>query len=818
MIRRLILFLVLGGLLASSASASVSIYSGRVQVTNEPLITPSEINTKLGTWITANPSYAPATQYIEEVEPNVWLYRKCVHFYNSTVEFNGSKDCVELRLGTTQLNPGGFPDFGTADTISSMIFKDTTIRCWNETANNQPIINISLSMAANMPVYNNMSLIYAHNLQATNVSFHGVNKIIINTMYENTIISNVTINDSFWGMETTGLHNVTFSGIHANNLCRGLLLLSYYSNIDISDISIHNPPEWRWREESSSNGIAFGKGNHSQARDLYFDGPLYSGVYFSGGNASLPEGTVGQWPHDIYVENCTTLYAGHNGIDIHSGYNITLKNFNISKSLSNNIYITGPWGNISEGEAGTFGAPWGIYGVYNVTIDTAALFMPQGMNLKGSERISHITLKNISFGPNATADRTGVYFFGADNVSSFNISAGSLVSSPYVISSTSGLNVINSRLFDSYITGSSYSDIFLETMAKKSKIINSKYSIFRVSADSDYGRGYYLDVSFKNATGYPIQNAEYTVTSNNSAYSPSEATAYCVNKTNFVSTSSGRSYSPAVDRSETPVVYDIYTDAGIIRHLSTNVSSGGVTLDNIIPDTEWYRGNLSQPEYTITAINNESTDLHLTGFAPSTEYNIFDLGDPIKFQVWSNDDPLDSVTWKKDGVVVQNGGSTYTTTVSGAPITVDLIGESSAEVITKTWIVDPDQVIVPDPEIPDPEDPDPEEPVTPPTVNFTATPTSGVIRLNVQFNDTSINATNWYWDFDNNGVIDSTVQNPVCKYKTAGNYTVKLTVSNAGGMDTETKTDYITATKQSYLIYVWNWFSNIFLTGGAIFG
>ncbi|AKB46497.1 cell surface protein [Methanosarcina sp. Kolksee] len=79
-----------------------------------------------------------------------------------------------------------------------------------------------------------------------------------------------------------------------------------------------------------------------------------------------------------------------------------------------------------------------------------------------------------------------------------------------------------------------------------------------------------------------------------------------------------------------------------------------------------------------------------------------------------------------------------------------------------------------------------------PVANFTATPTSGDAPLSVNFTDASTGTVSSYaWDFDNDGTVDSTDQNPVYTYAVSGNYTVNLTVSNAGGSDSEVKTDYI---------------------------
>ena len=75
--------------------------------------------------------------------------------------------------------------------------------------------------------------------------------------------------------------------------------------------------------------------------------------------------------------------------------------------------------------------------------------------------------------------------------------------------------------------------------------------------------------------------------------------------------------------------------------------------------------------------------------------------------------------------------------------------------------------------------------------------TSGNAPLTVQFTDLSTKMedtahTSWAWDFQNNGSIDSTEQNPLFIYMANGTYTVKMTATNAGGSDSETKTGYIT--------------------------
>jgi len=80
----------------------------------------------------------------------------------------------------------------------------------------------------------------------------------------------------------------------------------------------------------------------------------------------------------------------------------------------------------------------------------------------------------------------------------------------------------------------------------------------------------------------------------------------------------------------------------------------------------------------------------------------------------------------------------------------------------------------------------------PPVANFSATPTSGMAPLTVQFTNSSTNATSYLWTFGDGGT--SSVENPSHIYTTAGGtYAVSLTAMGAGGAsDIESKSSYIT--------------------------
>ncbi|MDD1654038.1 MAG: PKD domain-containing protein [Methanomicrobiales archaeon] len=78
-----------------------------------------------------------------------------------------------------------------------------------------------------------------------------------------------------------------------------------------------------------------------------------------------------------------------------------------------------------------------------------------------------------------------------------------------------------------------------------------------------------------------------------------------------------------------------------------------------------------------------------------------------------------------------------------------------------------------------------------PVAAFAGTPLTGEVPLTVSFTDQSTNTpTSWLWEFGDGNT--ATFQNTAHTYIAQGTYTVKLTATNAGGSDSETKIGYIT--------------------------
>ncbi len=89
-----------------------------------------------------------------------------------------------------------------------------------------------------------------------------------------------------------------------------------------------------------------------------------------------------------------------------------------------------------------------------------------------------------------------------------------------------------------------------------------------------------------------------------------------------------------------------------------------------------------------------------------------------------------------------------------------------------------------------------------PVANFTASPTTGVVPLTVNFSNQSSDASTYSWDFgDGQG---SSAANPLHVYNNAGTYTVALTAIGPGGTNRLTRNGYISVDKANATVVLAN--------------
>jgi Flp pilus assembly protein TadG len=81
-----------------------------------------------------------------------------------------------------------------------------------------------------------------------------------------------------------------------------------------------------------------------------------------------------------------------------------------------------------------------------------------------------------------------------------------------------------------------------------------------------------------------------------------------------------------------------------------------------------------------------------------------------------------------------------------------------------------------------------------PVALFTPTPQTGLVGMIVSFDSSASTGapTGFQWDFDADGIVDSTDPNPTHQYNTAGSFNVTLTVVNLSGVGTTSHTITVT--------------------------
>jgi PKD repeat protein len=183
----------------------------------------------------------------------------------------------------------------------------------------------------------------------------------------------------------------------------------------------------------------------------------------------------------------------------------------------------------------------------------------------------------------------------------------------------------------------------------------------------------------------------------------------------------------------------------------------GVTVDD---------GSLQEPVAPVANFQGNPT----SGDAPLTvSFTDLSTGNPTSWS-WNFGDGVGTSTARNPSHTYNNVG-TYTVTLTAT----NAEGSNTETKTDYIAVTQPAQV--------------------PPVAYFSASPTSGDAPLTVNFTDLSTeNPTGWSWDFDNDGTVDATTQNPSYTYNTSGTYTVKLRATNAYGYDEEIKTDYINVT------------------------
>ncbi|KKG67693.1 hypothetical protein DU62_14260 [Methanosarcina mazei] len=524
-----------------------------------------------------------------------------------------------------------------------------------------------------------------------NVTFYGLDKILYpdTNFFEKHNITNIEIYDARDGITfSKGLSNSRIENIYMENITEGYLTLVNSTNVTVKNFTVERiqpvlgtGTAFFFGGAGSTSKYGTWEGGHdNHAYDIYMNGTGRSGFDMS------------QYEYNSTGTNITVIHSGHNGIDLHGQWNVTLKNVSSISSDAENFLLTSPNGGAGDhlihNETGavnvrditTVSHDIYIYDYYSHNATGSAL---------SSNRVVNLLVVNM------TSDNDGkvINHNFAKNATFLNVTGINIRGTAALLFGTGGTY---GYAEDVYLIDSSFytnnAPITLYS-TKNTRMLNvysiAGYSMYG-SMTAEYSNNYYLDVSATDSNGNPIKNGKLLIES--SISNLSSMNGWAKDKTTFLIGSNGRILSPVEDRENSPAITEYYKNhpqKDIIRpnYTCNIITSDGnkFSLSGITPDSSWYRKDPNVPTYTITAIipDTSTKGPHIIGFAPSAE-NPFNIGDKKNFRVWA-DEPLTNVEWRVNGSSILKGSLNYTWTVTDKNTTIEFIGSNANGTINQVW-------------------------------------------------------------------------------------------------------------------------------------
>lgn len=542
-----------------------------------------------------------------------------------------------------------------------------------------------------------------------NSVFYGISSIrMTETPKENFEAYNITCIDDALGIFRSPTYPLNNSSFHDMNFerTRGFFGISNATYISVYNISANGT-----LPNNGATGFYFAGGGDSESDFAKYNGGHHNNVWNITLNCTDRSGfDLSGFERDFYGEDIIVNGSGHNCVDLHGQYNVTLKNVAARNSEMENFMIT----------TGNFGT--------NASVQESDRHI--------HDRTGYISERNLST--------------VSHNISVYNLQLGNATGSDLSIN----------RFIDAYFENVTSTD-----------------------TDAFINANFYENLTIINATATD-QRYQATVTLGTS-YGTYSSEGYA-NDTKFVD------FSMSGKGTVKPYLYLLYSrNTSLINYYSTGMAGTGVSFYNGhgCDYTKYYYPNLKVVDLKGNPVKGAIVTVNTTsrnGYgAIQTEYRtdengkLYDNGNRSNWLAVPDEFRNDS------GYVYYTPEMTAT---SGKYTNSIVVNPDS------TWysqnpsdLQGPELILTLNMEAPN-------KPPVLPNVSFTSNVTSGSVPLIVQFNDTSTESPYvWAWDFENDGIIDSTIQNPVHMYSTKGNYTVTLTASNEAGSSTVTKSNYICA-------------------------
>ncbi len=535
-----------------------------------------------------------------------------------------------------------------------------------------------------------------------NSTFYGLEKIFYpETNFFNCYnIRNIKIYGGVDGIVFfKGLANSHIENIYMENMTSGYLILVNSTNVTVKNFRVERIQPvlgvgtgFLFGGAGSPNKYGTWKGGHdNHAYDVYMNGTGRSGFDMS------------QYEYNSTGTNITVIHSGHNGIDLHGQWNVTLRNVTSISSDFENFLLTSPNSNAGDhlihNETGavnvrnttTVSHDIYIYDYYSYDGTGSALSSNRVVNLWVINMTSNNDSKviNHNFAKNATfLNVTGTNTRGTSSVTFGTGGTYGYVEDTYLIDS-------------SFYTNRAPITMFATKNARALNVYSVAGYVFG-GLPAEYSNNYYLDILVTDSDRNPINNGKILIGSNVSSLS--SMNGWARDKTTFLIGSNGHTLPPVKDRENSPAITEYYKNYPQKEDIRPNYTcnliisdENKVSLSGITPDSSWYRKDPNIPTYTITAIiPDNSTGPHITGFAPAKE-NPFNPREKKNFRVWT-DEPLTSMEWRVNGSSVHNGSLNYTWTVTDRNTTIEFIGSNANGTVNHVWPLgeSPDEPSVPD--------------------------------------------------------------------------------------------------------------------------
>jgi len=471
----------------------------------------------------------------------------------------------------------------------------------------------------------------------------------------------------------------TFRDIHYQDVTGLFLEVQNATNSQFYNISADGAPA-----DDSGTGIFFaGAGSNSnyatatgghdnKAWNITLNGTGRSGFDLS------------QFEYNFTGNDIEVNYSGHNGIDLHGQWNVTLRDVTVRYSDLENFMITSPnaasaddnihdkSGYVDVRTTDTASHDIWIYNLYTEDATGSDLSLNRFINVY-FENVTSVS--SPKFGNINTAE----------DLTLVNVTATGMTSDVAITLGTGGTYgyINNTTLVDCNFTSALYNPVISLYDSRNTTLINTVADggiALDGAGTNDVTVYWNPNIKVVNFEGQPVANAIITSnTTTRNGYGSVQTTFYTGND----------GYIDYSNRSNKMAIPDYYRDnSGTTQIYSTlTATKNGETdsVSDINPDSSWYDVN---GELITLTLDVEGTGLIITDYFPTDTTPSLTLGDSLNFTVSTS--KTADIQWFSNGdlkVTTNDKNFSYydKTPSSTGEYNVTVIADDGVDTVSQTW-------------------------------------------------------------------------------------------------------------------------------------